>query len=61
VKYISGSDTLKPFATKIQALDFGFTFPDQTPTRIVRRGTLSCAKGDCTFVLLDPEAVTSVN
>ena len=61
VRFISGSDDLKSFAPKLQTLNYGFSFPDATPTRIVRRGTLKCEKSECSFSLLDPEAVTSVN
>jgi tetratricopeptide (TPR) repeat protein len=63
VKFISGSDELKSYATKIDALNFGALFPDDTPTKIVRRGSLSCTatSGECVFVLMQPEAITSVN
>ena len=62
VKYVSGDETLKPLATKIQAIDYGAVFPDTTPTKLVRRGTLNCeASGNCSFQLIEPEEVTSVN
>jgi tetratricopeptide (TPR) repeat protein len=62
VKFISGSDELKTYGTKLNSLNFGEVFPDDTPTKIVRRGSLSCtATGDCVFVLMQPETITSVN
>jgi tetratricopeptide (TPR) repeat protein len=62
VKYISGDDSLKGAATQIASTSFGEMFPDTTPTKLVRRGTLECqASGDCTFRLMEPEDVTSVN
>jgi tetratricopeptide (TPR) repeat protein/transglutaminase-like putative cysteine protease len=63
VKFISGSETLRPMATKLRSLDYGQEFPDASPVKIVRRGTLACsaASGDCTFTLIRPEDVRSMN
>jgi tetratricopeptide (TPR) repeat protein len=62
VKFISGDESLKNATQKIQALEYGALFPDNTPTKLVRRGTLSCeASGECSFQLIEPEEVTSVN
>jgi tetratricopeptide (TPR) repeat protein/transglutaminase-like putative cysteine protease len=62
VKFISGDDSLKSATQKIQAINYGPLFPDNTPTKLVRRGTLSCeASGNCSFQLMEPEDVTSVN
>ena len=62
VKYISGDDALKTATGQIAAIDYGQIFPDTTPTKLVRRGTLECqASGDCTFRLVEPEDVTSVD
>ncbi len=38
-------------------------FPDDTPTKLLRRGLLSCSAStrECDFVLLLPERVTSIN
>jgi hypothetical protein len=40
-----------------------FVFPDDLPTKILRRGTLSCFKdsGDCRFVMQLPQDVQSIN
>ncbi len=52
-RFISGSDKLKPFTDALRAAKVKFTFPDTTPTRLLRRGTLSCVPtGGCNFVLL---------
>jgi Flp pilus assembly protein TadD/transglutaminase-like putative cysteine protease len=63
VKFVSGSQDLRPFAEKLRALDFGSMFPDALPAKIVRRGTLNCsaATGTCTFTLTLPEDVRTLN
>jgi len=63
VKFVSGDDKLKVFIEALRTAKYGLTFPDDTPTKILRRGVLACSKttGDCTFVLLLPEDVRSVN
>jgi Flp pilus assembly protein TadD/transglutaminase-like putative cysteine protease len=63
VKFISGSEKLRPFAEKLRSLEYGPMFPDSSPIRLVRRGTLACSasSGDCTFTLMRPEDVRSVN
>jgi tetratricopeptide (TPR) repeat protein len=57
VRFLSGSDDLKPLADRMRALDYGALFPDSpplAPASIVRRGTLTCStsNGDCSFMLL---------
>jgi tetratricopeptide (TPR) repeat protein len=62
VKFISGSPDLRPFAEYLRALDYGLVFPEASPARILRRGTLSCTTaGACTFTLILPENVHAVN
>jgi Flp pilus assembly protein TadD/transglutaminase-like putative cysteine protease len=63
VKFISGSQDLRPFTEKLRALDFGAMFPDASPAKIVRRGTLACnaATGTCTLTLTLPENVRTLN
>jgi tetratricopeptide (TPR) repeat protein len=63
VKFVSGDDKLKVFSEALRTAKFGLTFPDDTPTKILRRGVLDCSKttGECTFRLLLPEDVRSVN
>jgi tetratricopeptide (TPR) repeat protein len=57
VKFISGSDALKPLAERLRTLDYGAVFPDATPAKLIRRGTLSCTAktGECNFTLILPE------
>ncbi len=60
-RFINGSDKLKPFADSLRAAKVNFTFPDSTPTRLLRRGTLSCpAAGDCKLVLVPADDLSSV-
>ncbi|HJY86003.1 MAG TPA: hypothetical protein VKE24_04120, partial [Candidatus Acidoferrales bacterium] len=63
VRFVSGSDKLRPFAEALRSARYPVLFPDDTPTKLVRRGILSClaATGDCFFVLLLPDFVNSVN
>ena len=61
VKFLSGADTLRPFADRVRSLNFGTVFPDGSPVKLVEVGTLSCAvSGDCSFVLTLPEDVHSL-
>jgi hypothetical protein len=63
VKFISGSQDLRPFTEKLRALEFGPMFPDASPAKIVRRGTLACnaSTGTCSFTLTLPEDVRTLN
>jgi hypothetical protein len=63
VRFISGSQDLRPFGEQIRGLDFGAMFPEATPAKLVRRGTLACsaATGNCTFTLILPEDVRTLN
>jgi tetratricopeptide (TPR) repeat protein len=63
VKFVSGSENLKLFAEALRNANYSFEFPDDTPTKIFRRGTLSCSKttGECNFVMMIPEDVGSVD
>jgi tetratricopeptide (TPR) repeat protein len=57
VKFIGGSEALRPFSDRLRSLDYGSVFPDAAPARLIRRGTLSCSAkgGDCDLILLPPE------
>jgi len=63
VKFISGSEKLRPLAEALRSGGYPAAFPDEIPTKLLRRGTLSCSSttGDCSFVLLPPDQVTSIN
>jgi hypothetical protein len=47
----------------LRAAKVDFAFPDEVPTQILRRGTLTCSKpsGECEFVMVLPEDVHSVD
>ncbi len=58
VRFISGSDKLKASAEALRALPYNFSFPDDTPTRIVRKGVMSCTEtARCSFVLLNADTL----
>jgi len=62
VKFISGSEKLRPLTSALRSAKFPNIFPDETPTKIVRRGTLICIPdAGCIFVLQTAESVTSVD
>lgn len=62
VRFVRGNERLRSLGERLRGLSFGRVFPDETPTRIIRRGTLSCAgDGACVFVLQSAESITSVN
>jgi Flp pilus assembly protein TadD len=62
VKFVSGSQDLRPFTEKLRTLDFGSMFPDASPAKLVRRGTLTCSAttGTCTLTLALPEDVRTL-
>ena len=55
VRFIGGDEPLKPLADALKRLTFTNDFPDDGPTKIVRRATVTCAAatagkpGACTF------------
>jgi tetratricopeptide (TPR) repeat protein/transglutaminase-like putative cysteine protease len=63
VKFISGEEKLRVLEGALQQLKYTISFPDDTPAKILRRGVLSCpqAAGNCTFVLMLPDDVRTVN
>jgi tetratricopeptide (TPR) repeat protein len=62
VRFISGSERLKSAASTLASVKFNLPFPDDVPTRIVRRGLLNCFPvTGCMFVLLTPDSVHSIN
>ncbi len=63
VKFISGDEKLRPMNGLLKSANFGFVFPDETTTKVIRRGTLFCPSGggECTFIMLSPSYVTSVD
>jgi tetratricopeptide (TPR) repeat protein len=62
VKFISGSDKMKLQGEQLKSIDFNAPAPDGVPTRFVWRGILGCYQyTGCSFVLLDPGSVHSLN
>jgi tetratricopeptide (TPR) repeat protein len=62
-KFISGEEKLKPLTQNLRTANVDFAFPDDVPTKILRRGILSCSKntGECEFLMTLPEDVHSVD
>src|SRR5207245_10716432 len=62
VKFVSGDEKLKSFSEALRTADYHLTFPDATPVKIFRRGTLSCSiTASCVFTLLLPDDVRTVD
>jgi tetratricopeptide (TPR) repeat protein len=63
VSFISGDDHAKDFLSDLRSTNFSFAFPDETPTRVVRHGVLSCSNysGDCMFVLVPVTGLPSAS
>jgi tetratricopeptide (TPR) repeat protein/transglutaminase-like putative cysteine protease len=59
VKFLSGDDKLKTLNDKLATLKFPVEFPDTTPTKIVRRGTVTCKSDACTLTLQASDEVIS--
>ena len=63
VKFVSGDEKLKSYTEALKTANYHLVFPDDTPVKIFRRGTLSCSltTGKCEFVLTLPDDVTTVD
>jgi len=63
VKFIAGDEKLKVFTEALRTAEYRLIFPDDTPLKILRRGILSCstATANCTFVLMLPDDVRTVD
>jgi len=63
VKFASGDEKLKVFTEALRTAEYRLAFPDDTPVKILRRGILSCstATGTCTFELMLPDDVRTVD
>jgi tetratricopeptide (TPR) repeat protein len=63
VKFVSGDEKLKSYTEALRTADYHLTFPDDTPVKVLRRGTLSCSvtTGKCEFVLTLPDDVRTVD
>jgi len=62
-KFISGQEKLASLKENLRSANVDFAFPDDVPTKILRRGILSCsgATKECDFVMMLPEDVHSVD
>jgi tetratricopeptide (TPR) repeat protein len=57
VKFLEGPDDMRSLDKAIAAAKFDVPFPDDAPTRLVRRGTLYCSRiSGCQFTLIPLEA-----
>ena len=63
VKFVSGDEKLKSYTDALRTADYHLTFPDDTPVKILRRGTVSCsvATGNCKLILTLPDDVRTVD
>ena len=63
VKFIKGADSLKPLAAQLKTIKSQLVFPDNSPTKIVRRGALLCLPkpGGCSFTMIGVDLITSVD
>jgi tetratricopeptide (TPR) repeat protein len=63
IAFVSGSDQGKTFLSDLQKAKFAFAFPDETPTRVVRHGILSCDmySGECMVVLVPVTGLPSAS
>ncbi len=60
-KFISGSESLKSVQKTLESTNYNQPFPDEHPTRILRRGIVGCYQyTGCSFVLLSPDTVSSI-
>ncbi|MBI1749875.1 MAG: DUF3857 domain-containing protein [Acidobacteria bacterium] len=61
VKFIRGSEKVRPLVEALRGARYAAPFPDETPTRIARRGTLTCFPvGGCVFIMQPPDTATTV-
>jgi hypothetical protein len=62
VKFVSGDEKLKIFTEALRTAEYRLTFPDDTPLKVLRRGTLTCSPtSTCTFVLMLSDDVRTVD
>jgi hypothetical protein len=62
VKFISGSDKIKAQARQLRSIAFNVSAPASAHTRFVWRGILGCYQyTGCSFVVLDPASVNTLN
>ncbi len=59
IRFVGGSEELRPLADRLRSIDFGPMFPDNSLTKLARRGAITCpaTTGECSFALLPLEIV----
>jgi tetratricopeptide (TPR) repeat protein len=62
-KFVSGEEKLNTLSDNLRNAKIDFAFPDDAPTKILRRGILSCSQTshECEFVMMLPEDVHTVD
>ncbi|MGH9736945.1 MAG: DUF3857 domain-containing protein [Candidatus Acidiferrales bacterium] len=56
VRFVNGDESLRGFSKDLRSINYGEIFPDTTPLRLIRRGTLTCSSdGECKLNLALPE------
>ena len=60
-RFITGDEKLRSMADALRAAKYQVEFPDAVPTKTLRRGILSCGVTGCSFVLMTPDSVTTIN
>ena len=62
-KFVSGDEKLKVFLEALKTASYNLNFPDDVPTKVLRRGVLSCsdAASECTFLMMLPSDVRGVD
>jgi tetratricopeptide (TPR) repeat protein len=63
VKFIKGDESLKSVVAQLKSVKYQLVFPDSSPTKVVRRGSLRCQPGPgaCTFTMASPDMIRSVD
>jgi len=62
VKFVSGSDKLKSADKLLNATKFDMPFPDDGPTRVVRRAILGCySASGCSLVFMPADNFSPIN
>jgi tetratricopeptide (TPR) repeat protein len=63
VKFIRGDEKLRPLGEALKGVNYNFVFPDESTTKVVRRGTLFCQAGGggCSFIMMNPEFIPSID
>jgi tetratricopeptide (TPR) repeat protein len=55
--FISGEDKLRELAEGLRKARVGNVFPNESPAKLIRRGTLTCEKTACTLTLIPSSEV----